>query len=109
MKIRRDTLKKIVCAVKGHSKIVDMCFGYVHCARCGALLGDTLAGCYPLDEKVIVEHGCEVCQENYKKLGFWDKFLAPDPFREQEQEQVQPIEFGSPPAPPIPPGRGVVE
>jgi hypothetical protein len=76
-----EKLKRIICVLLGHSKIIETCFGYVHCARCNDLLGDTLAGYYDTKENVIVGHKCDTCNENYKKLGWKDKVLCPNPFK----------------------------
>ena len=78
----------VVCSLIGHSKIVTTFFGYVNCARCGAQLGDTLAGCYPMKDKVIVGHNCDACQRNYAQMGWKDKLYSPDPFKEEEVEDA---------------------
>lgn len=74
-------IKAIFCVLFGHSDIITMCFGYVSCARCEDQIGDTLAGVYPTNKCVVVGHNCPTCRENYKRLTWRDKFLAPDPFR----------------------------
>ena len=76
-----ETKKGIVCQLIGHSNIITTCFGYIHCSRCEAQIGDTLAGCYDNPKSVIVGHNCETCKENYKKLTWRDKYLCPDPFK----------------------------
>jgi len=76
-----EKLKAIFCIFFGHSNIIETCFGYVHCARCDAQIGDTLAGCYSNTKAVIVGHNCKECKENYKKLTWKDKFLAPNPIK----------------------------
>lgn len=60
--------KRIFCVMNGHSNIVTTSFGYVHCARCGDQLGDSLGGAYSSDDAVIVGHKCEICNKNMKKL-----------------------------------------
>jgi hypothetical protein len=72
-----ETQKAIVCALVGHSRIVQSCFGQITCARCDAILGDTLAGCYDLKDRVIVGHNCPHCREVYATLTWRDKLLAP--------------------------------
>ena len=74
--------KEIVCALVGHSRIRTYCFGYHHCARCSALLGDSLGGAYKDDNAVYPLHigqkmdGCR-CNENAKSLTWRDTFKAP--------------------------------
>lgn len=76
----------IICSLIGHSKIVDYCFGYITCARCGTQLGDCLGGAGSAEHNVIVGHKCEVCEANSKKMTWKDKLFCPDPFREGENE-----------------------
>lgn len=77
--LSEDQLKELCCTLIGHSNIVEGCFGYVHCGRCEAQIGDTLAGSYRNDDAVIVGHDCEVCRENAKRLTWRDTFMAKDP------------------------------
>lgn len=79
-----DTKKRIVCAIIGHSKIQSMYFGYVSCGRCGEQIGDTLGGVYDTTDSVIIGHNCQTCRDNYRKLGWEDKWMVPDPFVENE-------------------------
>lgn len=72
---------KLVCLLVGHSRIVEYCFGYVYCARCGGQLGDMLGGSYDAMSKVIVNHECHHCAENYNKLTWRDKLFTPNPFK----------------------------
>lgn len=81
-----DTKKSVVCSLIGHSNIQTWCFGYVSCARCGDQVGDSLMGLYRNGKQVIVGHNCEVCQENYAKMTWKDKYMAPDPFKPEETE-----------------------
>lgn len=74
-------LKKIFCVFWGHSKIIDTFLGYVYCARCGEQIGDCLGGYFNGDGYAIVGHGCPQCKEAYSKMGWRDKFLAPNPFK----------------------------
>lgn len=69
--------KAVFCALFQHSHITDSCFGYHHCARCGTLLGDSLAGAYKADSNL--QCGCRTCQDNYGSMGFVDKFMVPKP------------------------------
>ena len=78
-----EQAQSVICALVGHSKIETICFGYHYCARCGAQVGDTLASVYSgAEEAIVVGHNCEVCRENYAKLDWRSKMLAPDPFAE---------------------------
>lgn len=78
-----DERASVVCALVGHSRIQTHCFGYYYCGRCGAQVGDTLAGVYPEAlEAVIVGHKCERCVDNAKTLTWRDRLYAPDPFAE---------------------------
>jgi hypothetical protein len=70
-----ETRNGIVCALVGHSRIVDACFGQITCGRCGAIVGDTLAGCYDLENHTIIDHSCDECKANYKKMGWRDKLF----------------------------------
>src|SRR5678816_3411289 len=69
-----------VCVLVGHSGIQTVCFGYYSCARCGAQVGDTLAGSYDPAKIVVIGHNCKTCQANYEAMGWQDKLFAPDPF-----------------------------
>ena len=76
-----NKLKKVYCALFGHSKIIEFCIGEVSCARCNEVIGDTLTKSYNMKDKVIVGHKCDKCLANYKKLSFFrDKFLTKKPF-----------------------------
>ena len=77
-----DVTKRVMCAHWGHSNIVTSFFGYIYCARCGEQIGDYLGSVWRNERAVQVGHDCEVCHENYGKLQTADKFLAPDPFKE---------------------------
>ena len=79
-----ERIKGIVCSLIGHSNIITSCFGYIHCARCDAHIGDSLGGFYRNENAVIVGHNCETCRMNYEKMGWEDKFLCPDPFAKEE-------------------------
>lgn len=75
----------VACSLLGHSKIIEMCFGYVHCARCDAQIGDVLGGYFNTTNCVIVGHNCDICRENYAKLDWKDKIFCPDPFKAEEE------------------------
>lgn len=76
----------VVCALIGHSRIETTYSGYHYCARCHAQVGDTLASTYDNSKSVIVGHGCKLCKENYAKMDWHHKFMAPDPFEEKKDE-----------------------
>ena len=79
-KIKMKILKIIkysICLFIGHSNIIEGDFGWMHCARCGWYLGDSLGGAYSNDKCVIVGHSCKICKKNWKKLTWKDKLLAP--------------------------------
>ncbi len=76
-------LKAVICALVGHSRIVTQCFGYVHCARCEAQIGDTLAGAFDGKSTVILYHDCDMCRRAAKSLTWKDRLLVPDPFNPQ--------------------------
>ena len=79
-----ETQKKMVCALVGHSKIHDYIIGAHYCARCGELVGDTLASIYPgANYAVVVGHNCPTCRENYNNTTWRDRLLAPEPFTQE--------------------------
>ena len=81
-----DTQKHVVCALVGHSRIQEVCFGYYSCARCGTQVGDSLASVYPgAETAVVVGHNCPTCRRNAEALTWRDTFLAPDPFADTEE------------------------
>ena len=78
-----ETRNGVVCSLIGHSRIQTACFGYFHCARCGAQVGDTLASSYEgAKTAVVVGHKCIACVANYQACTWRDKIFAPDPFAE---------------------------
>lgn len=62
---------RIVCAMHGHAVVEQGFFGYWHCDRCGAQVGDSLGGCYT--PKTIRGHDCEQCRAAWVKAGFWGR------------------------------------
>ena len=75
-----EKLKAVICALFGHSRIITQCFGYIHCARCEAQIGDTLAGSFDTKKCVLLYHDCETCREAAKTLTWHDRLLTPNPF-----------------------------
>ena len=87
----KETQVKMVCALVGHSMIQTTFFGYYYCGRCGEQVGDQLASIYPAaKDAVVVGHNCETCRENYAKLDWRDKFMAPDAFVKEEKTCKEP-------------------
>lgn len=81
-KLDAEKRNAIVCAMLGHSRIQSTCFGYYHCGRCDAQVGDSLGSMYPGAEKaVVIGHNCKTCRANFKELGWQHKLYAPDPFK----------------------------
>lgn len=81
--ISDEQKRSVVCSLIGHSHVIDMCFGYVSCARCNAQIGDTLAGAFDTTGHVVVGHRaegapCSTCLANYKKLRWQDKVFLPE-------------------------------
>jgi ribosomal protein S27E len=90
--LKPEQAKAVVCALVGHSRIVDTCMGYIHCARCGEQVGDSLGGSGSTKENVIVGHACPTCRENFSKCDWRDTFMTPDPFdaeKVKEQEDAR--------------------
>lgn len=81
-KIKPAQRKEIACSLIGHSRIISMCFGYVHCGRCEAQIGDRLGGYFDTTHSVMIGHNCEMCRENYEAMDWKDKFLVANPFAE---------------------------
>lgn len=64
----------VVCALIGHSRVQDVCFGYWNCARCGAQVGDSLGSSYNASHVVAVDHHCDDCRRNVKGLTWKDTY-----------------------------------
>ncbi len=80
----KKKIKEIFCILFGHSRIVETCWGYVNCARCGQQLGDQLASYYDTKNNVIMNHNCKTCRKNYKTLTWKDKLFVKNPFGEEK-------------------------
>ena len=72
-------LKSIFCVLFGHAKVINVFMGYVSCARCSQQIGDTWGGTYPLEDRVIKGHDCEICHRNWKKLHLRDRIFTGGP------------------------------
>ena len=78
----KKKLASIFCAIFRHSHLVTNCIGYKYCARCGAQLGDTLAG-----TGLSVGKGghfligqtcqCDKCRASFDSLTWLDRFMCP--------------------------------
>ncbi len=85
-KVSSDHLADLFCSTFGHAKIVSLCFGYIHCERCGDQIGDRLGGVFNISNYVIKDHNCDKCQANFAKLKPIDRLLCPDPFNNENRE-----------------------
>ena len=75
------TARPVVCALVGHSKVGDFCFGYRTCGRCGETVGDSLASVDPgAETAVLFEHNCDTCRENVLGLTWVDTLLLPQKY-----------------------------
>ncbi len=72
-----STLKRVLCALVGHSRIISECMGEIVCKRCEAVIGDALVGSFDAAAFVLMEHACETCETNWETLTWRDKLLAP--------------------------------
>ena len=70
-----ENLRKVFCALFGHSNVETGFFGYHYCGRCGGQVGDSLAGMYYNPRSVAVGCGCDECKKNAKTLKLKDKIL----------------------------------
>ena len=85
-RVTKQQRNEVVCALVGHSRIQEYCFGYYTCGRCGEQLGDGLGGVYPSAPKVvIVGHNCKTCRANYAECDWRDKLYAPEPFKKRKE------------------------
>jgi len=85
--IMKEQRNKIVCSLIGHSRIITMCFGYVHCGRCEDQIGDALAGVFGTSDYVVVGHNCPTCRKNFKALTWRDKLFAANPFPKKAKKR----------------------
>ena len=78
--IDEEVQQKMVCAMVGHSRLLTQCFGYHHCARCGAQVGDSLGGSFrDVDNKMgltIINCACEKCSTSYAAFTWKDLFMV---------------------------------
>ena len=74
----------IFCVLFGHAKVYTYCFGYIHCARCDDLVGDSLLGSFSVKGAVVVGHACAACQAAYKTLTWVERAFVSDPLVKRE-------------------------
>ena len=72
-----DKKAPVTCALIGHSRFVEGGFGYLHCARCGDQVADTLLSA-PDENFVAATCDCKTCRENIKDYTWQDFYLVPD-------------------------------
>lgn len=72
-----------MCALVGHSRMIQSFFGQLTCARCDAVIGDTLSGGSTLGQRLVRGHGklgngkaCAECIEIAKTLTWRDTALV---------------------------------
>jgi ribosomal protein L37AE/L43A len=73
-----DTANSVCCALLGHSRVQDQFFGQWTCGRCGAIVGDSLAGGYRAADAVCLDHHCDECRANLSKLTWADRYRLSD-------------------------------
>lgn len=72
------TIKSVLCAAIGHPPVVHSCLGQLTCARCDAVVGDTLTGTNT-DNIIILEHdNCKTCYQIAQSLTLEQKLLVSD-------------------------------
>jgi hypothetical protein len=79
----KEQRNEIVCALIGHSRIIETWFGYQDCSRCGERLADALGGVGLGGDYVVVGHNCKICRKNYKKLDWRNRIYCPNPFKKR--------------------------
>jgi len=67
----------VFCALFGHARVYEMCFGYVSCARCKQQIGDALAGAFSDAKGVSCE--CSQCEKNWRALRWIDRAFCEQP------------------------------
>ncbi len=71
-------MKRVLCAVFGCPPVVHSCWGQLTCARCGAIVGDTLTGSTELYGLAIVDcECCDDCGEVLASLSLIERLLTP--------------------------------
>ena len=70
-------LRLILCALFGHPPVVIACCGELTCARCGAIVGDTLMNGRAMRHRSILGHDCTHCKLIRAKMTRRDRLLTP--------------------------------
>lgn len=78
--LTNEQKRTTICAWVGHSRVQNAFLGQFTCNRCGALVGDSLAGVYDATNVVIIGHDCATCRTNYAALDWRDLLFTDDPF-----------------------------
>lgn len=71
-----EVQRKMVCALIGHTRLLNGCFGYHHCARCGELVGDSLGGAFSAPTQVVIGCKCNDCRERFLSFDWKDTFMV---------------------------------
>ena len=72
MELTQEQKMRIYCVKHGHAKYITMCFGYVHCGRCGDQIGDRLGGVFDTTGYMFPNHDCKICNKIRKTLSKMD-------------------------------------
>ena len=74
---RLEIRRRVLCAKHGCPPVVVTCFGQVTCARCGAIVGDTLMGSFDMSYVAVVDHDCEKCRAVWAAMTAQQQQLTP--------------------------------
>ncbi len=69
-------LRSMLCITFDHPPVIQACFGYITCARCGEQLGDNLTGIYNGSGQMLVGHDCDECDKARASLRPIDRLLT---------------------------------
>ena len=84
-----EKLRKVICALIGHSRIVSNFLGYKYCGRCEEQVGDSLGGVY--EPFVVIGHDCPTCRDNYAKTTWRDRLMVPNPLFKYPEIDVEKV------------------
>jgi hypothetical protein len=91
--ITEEQKSAVACAILGHSKVIDACFGQITCGRCGANLGDTLVGTYTIPEGSFLRKSVEeniANRDKWDSLSWSDTYLITDTFSTSVENILSP-------------------